>query len=205
MKNTREKIVDTALDLFNAQGLAKVTLRTIAKKMNISQGNLNYHYKKREDIIVALYHSLVADMNKSMAAIGRGKVDLKLMKQLSKAMMHNAYRYRFFFIDFAQIMRDNDPIRKDYNELLVLRKMQFNALFNRMMEEGVLRPEKLPNEYDNLYKRVQVFTDFWMTSVEIERTLLEKKLIEEYLVIMMQSIYPYLTEKGCAEYKLLDF
>ena len=55
MKDTKEIIINTALKLFNTEGLSKVTLRTIANKMGISQGNLNYHFKKRDDIIEALY------------------------------------------------------------------------------------------------------------------------------------------------------
>ena len=37
---TKEKIIDTALQLFNKQGIDPVTTRHIAKEMNISHGNL---------------------------------------------------------------------------------------------------------------------------------------------------------------------
>ncbi|HED09125.1 MAG TPA: TetR/AcrR family transcriptional regulator, partial [Caldithrix abyssi] len=66
MKDTREKILHTALTLFNRQGLPRVTLRAIAKEMGISQGNLNYHYKKRDEIIEALYFQLVARIDMEM-------------------------------------------------------------------------------------------------------------------------------------------
>lgn len=203
MKNTSEKILVAALALFNSQGLAKVTLRSIAKEMNISQGNLNYHFKKRDDIIEALYDRLVSDMDESMAKIKHANADLNLIFDISNSIMNNSHKYRFFFIDFAQIMRDNMIIKKNFNALVKVRESQSVGLFGMMIENGVLRPERLTNEYYNLYKRIQIFSDFWMTSAEIERTQLEKKLIGEYLEIIMQSIYPYLTEKGIAQYNLL--
>ena len=56
---TRDKILQTALNLFNQHGVPNVTLRRIAAEMFISQGNLNYHFKHREDIIEALYFQLL--------------------------------------------------------------------------------------------------------------------------------------------------
>ena len=67
MKNTKGTILNTALKLFNSQGLSKVKLRTIANNMGISQGNLNYHFKKREDVIETLYFRLVENINQNMS------------------------------------------------------------------------------------------------------------------------------------------
>ena len=73
MKNTKDRILDTSLELFNSLGLSKVTLRTIANKMGISQGNLNYHFKKREEIIETLYFQLVQNIDNSMLDIEKSK------------------------------------------------------------------------------------------------------------------------------------
>ena len=42
--NTKHKILKTALDLFNKEGLDQVSVRRIAVEMNISDGNLRYHF-----------------------------------------------------------------------------------------------------------------------------------------------------------------
>ena len=59
MSETKLKIIKQALLLFNNNGTANVSLRAIAKETGISIGNLQYHFKKREDIIEALYFQLV--------------------------------------------------------------------------------------------------------------------------------------------------
>ncbi len=202
-KNTREKIVDTALDLFNNKGLSQITLRTIAKEMGISQGNLNYHYKKRDDIIEALYYRLVADMDESVAKIEQAEIGVQLVYDISAAIMENSYKYRFFLLDFAQIMRNNKKINAHYKKLSKMREEQLLGLMNMMIQAGLIRPEILPNEYSYLYKRNEVFGNFWIGSVEIEKSRIVKKTMLEYLEITIQSIYPYLTDKGVAQYESL--
>jgi AcrR family transcriptional regulator len=89
--NTKSKILATALKLFNELGLAKVTLRNIAKKMGISQGNLCYHFKKREDILEALYHQLVTLMDEVVHQAGMSLPTLSSSFQTSKKMMQHFY------------------------------------------------------------------------------------------------------------------
>ena len=205
MKGTKEKIVDTALKLFNLKGLSQVTLRTIAKEMKISQGNLNYHFKKRADIIEAIYFRLVAEMDSSMAKMMHSEIHLQLLLDISASMMTNTFKYRFFLLDFTQIMREHKNIKKYHSKLIAIRQAESIASFDVFVANGIMRKEELPNEYIHLYKRIQIFSDFWMASAEIEKPKLEKKLIGEYLEIMIQSIYPYLTAKGRKQYKSLSF
>ena len=115
MKNTKAVILDNALELFNSQGLAKVKLRTIAKHMGISQGNLNYHFKKREDIIEALYFRLIESLNAHMAGNPDDKNILKMLFSMSNSVMHDLYNYRFFLLDFVQIMRENEKIKGTFS------------------------------------------------------------------------------------------
>ncbi|WP_458626741.1 TetR/AcrR family transcriptional regulator [Winogradskyella sp. PC D3.3] len=203
MKKTKDIILENSLELFNSLGLSKVTLRTIANKMEISQGNLNYHFKKREDIIEALYFKLVQSIDSSMSSMQEFKNPLKALFSISQTMMNNFYEYRFFLLDFVQIMRENKKIKIHYSKLITEREQQFSMLFNLLIENDLIREEILPNEYKNLYKRLQLLSDFWISDAEIFHSELTKKSISKYSVILMQSIFPYLTLKGQNEYKLI--
>ena len=200
MKKTREIILDTSLELFNSLGLSKVTLRTIANKMEISQGNLNYHFKKREDIIETLYFQLVQNIDSSMSSMKEPKNPFQLLVSISETIMFNFHEYRFFLLDFTQIMRENKKIKKHYSELTIQREEQFSMLFNLLIKEGLMRKEILPNEYKNLYKRFQILGDFWISDAEILNSNITKKTILTYSVILTQAIFPYLTLKGQKEY-----
>jgi len=202
MKNTKEKILETALFLFNTQGLPQVTLRTIAKKMGISQGNLNYHFKKREDIIEALYFNLVHAIDESIGSKREIESALQTLFTISETIMQNFYIYRFFLLDFVQIIRKNETIRNHYLQLTKQREQEFTYFFELLEKEGLMRKEVLLNEYKNLYKRFQILSDFWISSAQISNPK-EKELkdaVSENLDLITQAIFPYLTAMGQKEY-----
>jgi AcrR family transcriptional regulator len=199
-KNTKSKILATALKLFNEFGLAKVTLRSIAKKMGISQGNLCYHFKKREDIIEGLYHQLVTLMDAVVHQAGMSLPTLTSSFQTSKKMMHHFYDYRFFMLDFVQIMRENQTIHQHYKQLSLLRQQQFLGMFELWVHEGLMRPEEFESEFHNLYLRSSILGDFWLSSAIIQQDL-SLDLVAKYNHIVFQNLYPYLTPKGKKQFQ----
>ena len=203
MKNTKLVILETALDLFNSEGLSKVTLRTIANKMNISQGNLNYHYKKREDIIEAIYFQLVEKIDQAMSNKQIHNVELGMLFGISSVIMDAFYEYRFFMLDFVQIMRESKTIKAHYSQLSTLREKQFLSMFQLFIEHKILREEILVDEYLHLYNRIQILGDFWISSAAIKESVLSKKLIPKYSKIISEAIYPYLTDIGKQQFSEL--
>lgn len=195
MSKTKHKILQTSLLLFNERGLAKVTLRTIASEMGISQGNLNYHFKKREDIIEAIYFELVEKIDAKISGLLNTYSGLELVFTLAKDVGLVFFEYRFFMLDFVQIIREHKVIKEHYRILLKIREAQFIEIFRNLIHEGLIRKEELPNEYQNLYKRIQIISDFWFTSAEITSSINLQELNKSYQMII-QSIYPYLTQKG---------
>ena len=51
MKNTKEKILETALELFAAKGYEAVSVSDIAGKLGMTKGALYKHYTNKQDIL----------------------------------------------------------------------------------------------------------------------------------------------------------
>ena len=72
---TRDRILETARNLFNDEGLAQVSTNRIATELDISPGNLHYHFKKKEVLVAWLLRRLTeslrpfADSHESVEAI----------------------------------------------------------------------------------------------------------------------------------------
>jgi AcrR family transcriptional regulator len=57
---TRERILEVALKLFNEQGYDKTSLREIAERLDVTKAALYYHFERKEDILVELHQRLQA-------------------------------------------------------------------------------------------------------------------------------------------------
>ena len=198
MNATKRKILVSALALFNTDGISNVSLRTIADRAGISVGNLQYHFKKRDDIIEALYVELV----KKIDGLGPKEGDLLLasLSNISVSIMTFFYEYRFFLLDFVTIARRHDRIKNHYAELSTRRTDEFLAIIDLLIKSNVFRKAQLKNEYLGLYKRLEVISNFWFSSVLIQSDRLTKSAIDEYAVLINQCIYPYLTKTGQDQY-----
>ena len=88
--DTRDQILDVALDLFIEQGYDKTSLRQIAEPLGFTQAAIYYHFAAKEDILVALHmrlHELGKPVLEQLAAeagpsgwatVLRGLVDMVL-------------------------------------------------------------------------------------------------------------------------------
>ncbi len=75
-KDTRERILDVALDLFVEKGYDATSLREIAEQMGFSKAALYYHFASKGDIFFALHLRLHQTMDRALADLGPGPVDL---------------------------------------------------------------------------------------------------------------------------------
>ena len=61
-EQTRQRIVDTALALFEERGYAETTLRDIAEAAEISIGLTYRYFRRKEELVLALYEQLSAEV-----------------------------------------------------------------------------------------------------------------------------------------------
>ena len=200
--NTKEKIIEQSKSLFNKQGIQTTTLRQIASALGMSQGNLNYHFKTKQDIIECLYFDLVDKLNEEMATMTESFSSISTLYASAGISMQIFFEYRFLLRDIYLIFRENEKVKKHYIELQDVRKKQFMHLYNSMIQEGMLRPEEFTNEYERLYERMMIVGDNWVNASELFMEFI-KEPIGYYQDLLFEMIYPYLTEKGKEGYNNL--
>ncbi|MDX2360176.1 MAG: TetR/AcrR family transcriptional regulator [Crocinitomicaceae bacterium] len=196
---TREKILHTALEQFNTQGIQEVSLRDIANEINISVGNLNYHFPTTNDIIYALSLQLVDDVNKAIEnhmAVPATDSLLSLY-QMMETTFNSHIKYRFLFNSrHAEIITSIPEMQNYYQETFENHFIQGKHIFEQLVREGFLNDSILPHLNGFTYVQ-NALGLFWQQELAIfQPKLSNKKKIEHAMTVLFVPYRPYLTKKG---------
>lgn len=122
-KPTREntladRILAKSLQLFNRNGVSVVTNRDVAKALNISSGNLTYHFNKKTDIIDTLVDQMEAEFKVILNRIPNDAENMTIAQADGMLdLMRVVWRYRFFFNSIRYLIQIDPSQRKRFNEL----------------------------------------------------------------------------------------
>ena len=172
--------------------------------MKISDGNLRYHFRTKEDILYALYLDLVAQLNEAFDQHQRNPATLSSVSQALHYTFDQFVAYRFLLLDFTEIMRQYASIRNHYQTLYRLRQQQFEQVVEGLKLSGTLRDDIDRQQYANLAAHFNIVSDFWLAHAEILYPKDATNHLAHFARITLSLMVPYLTEKGRKEYDLLS-
>ncbi|HLU12973.1 MAG TPA: TetR/AcrR family transcriptional regulator, partial [Arenimonas sp.] len=112
-RQTRQRILDAALAMFNEQGEPNVTTNHIADELEISPGNLYYHFRNKDDIIEQLFQRYEERMDAALASPdGSGQLrDLEDIWLQLHLVFECIWEYRFLYRDIVEILSRNRRLR----------------------------------------------------------------------------------------------
>lgn len=193
---TRDKILHTALSLFNENGVSRISSRNISEDMGISYGNLTYHFPKKEDIVLTLYQQMQDKINEQFRQLEANIFGLNFMLDSLKAIFKISYQYKFVFLGLAYLNREFEEIRKDTLKQWEQHKLLLEKLAFFLAQNGMLRPEVAPNENKSKINNLLHILHFWIADAEIFYRGDEEHKIGYYLEMFYNAIRPSLTEKA---------
>jgi AcrR family transcriptional regulator len=187
-KETQAKILAAALKLFNAHGTAKVSPLRIANAAGLSKGNLNYHYRKKGDLILDLFLQMHDEIQSDWHT-----EDLKpTMEYLSFS----------FFRELVPLLRADPILQRRWSDLRRRRLADGQRHLDGLVAQGLLRRLGYPNEFDLLTANTWLLTNHWLNYVESTGEMDDQALLRGYQV-MLNSIRPYATERGLRDFERL--
>lgn len=199
---TKQRILNTSLQLFNQQGTDVITVRHIAKNLGISHGNLCYHFPNTDLIIEKLYEQLIEELNEILKnPMLLQELNLKIFYDLTSFIFGKLYKYKFLMQDFISIMRRNPNLKQKHRDLVRSRRMLFQMGIEASIQVGIVKPDIIKGQYENYFEQLFIISDFWLSSAEILYEGSEENKLGKYINIAFTLIVPYLTEKGLVEYQ----
>ena len=162
ISNTRTRIIEAAITLFNERGSGAVTTNHIAAAAGISPGNLYYHFRNREDIVRAIFEVMETESWVGFAPIvaQAASLGLTVFEQTFSFIQLFNRRFAFFKRELPTlVMRDPDLQQRFlvvHHETLAL----ITQLIDSAMASGILRP--LPGRDRRLLAEMTwMLTLFW--------------------------------------------
>jgi AcrR family transcriptional regulator len=166
-RRTRERILETSLELFNRLGEPHVTTADIADEMNISPGNLYYHFRNKDDIIGELAAAFDARVTPLLSAPSGRAADVEDLWLLLHLLFERMSDYRFLYRDLDELTSRNRKLASRFADLVRREGRTLAALFAGMVEAGTMRASE--REIAALAHNVVLVSTYWMSFQRLAR------------------------------------
>ncbi len=189
---TKERVLVVSLDLFNTYGEPNVTTLQIADEMDISPGNLYYHYKNKTEIVAALFHRFEEELSDllDVPEVDIGIEDAWLFLHL---MFECIARYQFLYKDLVNILHRYEKISGRFRKLLLKKHLASLAICQSFARQGFL--ETGQQEVEALCRNMVLAMTYWPSYDIIREAGPEGNInLSQGVYQIMAMIAPHLRE-----------
>jgi AcrR family transcriptional regulator len=158
-RRTRERILETSLALFNRFGAPQVTTADIADEMDISPGNLYYHFRNKDEIVFELYEAYEATVLPLYANPGGRRVGVDDLWLWLHLLFEQMWQYRFLCRDLDQLTSRDRKLGKRIGALLRKGAATVVELCGGMVDAATMQASD--REIDALAENVMLVATYW--------------------------------------------
>lgn len=137
--NTRERIVQASLELFNAQGERSVTTNHIAAHLGMSPGNLYYHFRNKQVIIAELFGAYAAQVDGFLRPPPGRPLTVADKTFYLEALLAAMWEYRFLHRDLEHLLEADPQLAADYRAFARRSLHAAQAIYAGFVEAGILQ------------------------------------------------------------------
>ncbi|MBN2822252.1 MAG: TetR/AcrR family transcriptional regulator [Coriobacteriia bacterium] len=192
-RSTKEHIVDVAIALFNERGTAAVSTNHIAEAAGISPGNLYYHFRNKEEIILQAYERALCAYDQAWANAGTAPPSPHTILELLEETFGAQWRYRFLQREMSWLVQTNEALRVRYRDVMHRRLAYYHGLIRAWIAAGVCRP--LPDDQlDDLVLASWVVGEQWLTYLEAMGEATDEQAIRRGGRLILEVFRPHLID-----------
>ena len=193
---TKDRILHTSLALFNEEGEAPTTTIDIANEMDISPGNLYYHFKGKDQIIAELFeqyehaisHTLTAPLEQPLSK-DRGSTEDNWYYLY--VVIEEMYQYRFLYHNLDNILQRYPDIKRRFKRLIQLKRAALFAICQTLLQQDVIdaRDQQLLGLADNMTLNLT----FWLSYESLLHDNRDSQItIHQGVLQLLTMVAPYL-------------
>ena len=157
---TPDRIAETALQLFNTFGEPNVTTNRIADELEISPGNLHYHFKTKHDLIDNLFGQFERRMLELLGGDGIDEADVEDAWLFLHLVFENIAAYRFIYRDLNEICTRSRDLHRRIRAILKLSMRTASDLLAGLERNGQL--QAMETERESMVRNVVLISSYWI-------------------------------------------
>ncbi len=162
---TRERILTVSLAMFNDQGEPNVTTNHIADELEISPGNLYYHFRNKDDIVEHLFERYEERMDQAMLAPEDRPPELEDIWLQLHLVFECIWEFRFLYRDLVDLLLRSRKLKMRFARILKRAHESIVEVCQGLTETGVLNASRV--EIEALAYNIAMATTFWLNFEQI--------------------------------------
>jgi AcrR family transcriptional regulator len=191
-RQTRQRILDASLAMFNGQGEPNVTTNHIADELEISPGNLYYHFRNKDDIIEHLFQRYEERMDSALVAPEGRLPNLEDIWLQLHLVFECIWEYRFLYRDLVDILSRNRQLRIRFARILKRASANATTVMRGLVQAGVMRASA--TEIESTATNILVIATFWLNYASVRGDKDEQQAIRQGIVQVMMLLSPILRD-----------
>lgn len=164
-RDTRELVLGVSLALFNEFGEPNVTTNHIADEADISPGNLYYHFRSKDDIVIELFKRFIARFQPLIEI----PEDVLLQADDLWFQLHLSFEikseYRFLYRNLGDLIARVPDLERAMRGLLVRERQSALNSLNGLQKAGVLGLDEV--EREQLADGLLMALTYWIPFAEL--------------------------------------
>ena len=160
-RQTRERILDTSLAMFNAAGEPNVTTNHIADELGISPGNLYYHFRNKDDIVEQLFSRYETRIDDALLVPEDRLPNLEDIWLQLHLVFECLWEYRFLYRDLVDILARNRKLKLRFARIMTRASASAAEMMQGLTRSGVMQAS--PAEIQALAENVLLIATFWLS------------------------------------------
>ena len=194
MMNTRDKILDKALEMFNERGIEYVGLRELASVLDMRVSNISYYFPTKDDLV----YQLSLELGKKNAAIIIERESLTMIAFLE--MLHQVFQHHVMFrcllLSVVHLTKQNKHMAAAYKKTQNVRNTTIKSNLQALERAGYLEV-KDETDLEFLVSGISLISRFWISEAAVSsRGMSVAKQIRYYLFMITKLLKPYTTAKA---------
>lgn len=205
--STRDVILEKASEIINRTGVVDFRIEALASSLELSPGNITYHFPKKEDIITSIWDNYITSVTRTPDLMLTPLLDIKqLFLSYRTAALKTIEHLGVAVYHFGDMGMLRDANKKYIQQTKNAKDMVFES-YRILAHNGYIKPIEDPILLELTFEAQFTTLRWWYNHAmsNVADTSLVVNSLDQYIAMSIYPLFPFLTEKGMGQFEsILD-